>query len=141
VNSAERAAALRALIERRLGGAAHEKPGVVQSVQSMLSREPTPRQQAERKRQAQEHAELAARPEVQQALREHLRSHYRAWVDEKLPALGNRSPRKAVRDADGREAVEALIVQFERNAPSMTPPMDPGIVQELRETLGLAPRR
>ena len=75
--------------------------------------------------------------EVQAALSEHLRQHYRRWVDNKVPALGNRTPREAVRDADGREAVEALIAQIERDGPKMSPPMDPAIVRELREALGL----
>jgi hypothetical protein len=42
-----------------------------------------------------------------------------------------------VRDPDGREAVEVLIDQIERSGPTMTPPLDPEIVRELRETLGL----
>jgi hypothetical protein len=137
VNSAKRAATLRKLIEQRLGDTAHVKPAVVQSLQSALEREPTPQEQEQRRQREREQAEFAAQPEVQAALREHLRKHYRNWVDEKLPALGNRTPRKAVRDPDGREAVEALIKQIERDGARMTPPLDPDIVRELRETLGL----
>ncbi len=138
VNSARRAATLRKLIEQRLGEAAREKPSIVQSVQSLLAREPAPQERAQRREHEREQAEFAAQPEVQAALREYLRNHYRNWVDEKLPALGNRTPRKAVRDPDGREAVEALISQIERDGARMTPPLDPDIVRELRETLGLA---
>jgi hypothetical protein len=69
-----------------------------------------------------------------------MRNHYRAWVDAKLPVLGNRTPRQAVRDPDGREAVAALIDQIERDGPKLTPPVDPDIVRELRETLGLQRR-
>lgn len=138
VNSAKRAAALRKLIEQRLGRSAHVKPSIVQSMHSLLSREPTPQEQAKRKQREREHAELAAQPEVQAVMREHLRNHYRAWVDTKLPALNNRTPRKAVRDADGREAVEALIAQIERNGERMKPEMDSEIMREVRETLGLA---
>lgn len=137
VNSAKRAATLRKLIEQRLGDTAHAKPSIVQSVQSLLEREPTPQEQAQRHRREREQAEFAAQPEVQAALHEYLRNHYRNWVDEKLPALGNRTPRQAVRDPDGREAVEALINQIERDGVRMTPPLDPEIVRELRETLGL----
>lgn len=137
VNSAKRAATLRKLIEQRLGDTAHVKPSIVQSVQSLLEREPTPQEQAQRRQREREQVEFAAQPEVQAALREYLRNHYRNWVDEKLPALGNRTPRKAVRDPDGREAVEALISQIERDGARMTPPLDPDIVRELRETLGL----
>jgi len=137
VNSAKRAAALRKLIEQRLGDTARVLPSVVQSIQSMIERETTSDELGRKQRREQEHAELAAQPEVQQALSEHLRSHYRAWVDDKIPALGNRTPRKAVRDRDGREAVEALIAQIERDGARMTPPLDADIVREMRETLGL----
>ncbi len=140
VNSARRAAALRTLIEERLGDTAQVRPSIVQSMQSLLERGPTPREQAQRERREKEQAELAAQPEVQAALRELLRKHYRAWVDDKLPALGNRTPREAVRDPDGREAVAALIDQIERDGPRLTPPLDPDIVRELRETLGLKRR-
>jgi hypothetical protein len=138
VNSARRAAALRTLIDERLGDTAKARPLIVQSVQSMLERERAPREQAQR--QQRENAELAAQPEVQAVLREAVRDHYRAWVDAKLPALDNRTPREAVRDPDGREAVVALIDQIERDGPKLTPPLDPDIVRELRETLGLQRR-
>ena len=36
-------------------------------------------------------------------------------MDEKIPALGGKTPRKAVRSADGREMVEALLVDAERH--------------------------
>ncbi|MEW5880124.1 MAG: hypothetical protein AB1761_06720 [Pseudomonadota bacterium] len=46
--------------------------------------------------------------------------------------------RQAVRHRDGREAVEALINQIERDSVRMTPPLDaPDIVREARETLRL----
>lgn len=137
VNSAKRAAALRKTIEKRLGESAHVRPSVVQSMQSLLAREQTPREKYEHQRRAQEQAEFAARPEVRALMRETMRKHYRAWVDEKIPALGNRTPRQAMRDVDGREAVEALIVQFERDGARMSPPLEPEVLQQLRETLGL----
>jgi hypothetical protein len=53
--------------------------------------------------------------------------------------LGDRTPRQAMRSADGREAVEALVAQLERDAHRMRPPLDPDVTRELRETLGLPP--
>jgi hypothetical protein len=138
VNSAKRAAALRSLIEQRLGDTAQVRPTVVQSVQSMLAREPSAQERARRDRRREQQSEFAAQPEVQAALNETIRKHYRAWVDDRIPALGNRTPRQAVLDPDGREAVEALVSQIERDGPMMSPPMDPDIVRELRETLGLS---
>jgi hypothetical protein len=136
VNSAKRAAALRKLIERRLGNSARVRPSVVQSVQSLLEREPA--QRARRTQRDREQADLAAASEVEAAIAEAMRSHYRSWVDQRLPALGNRTPRKAVRDPDGREAVEALVAQIERDTARMNPGLDLEFLRELRATLGLS---
>jgi len=140
VNSAARAEALRKLIEELAGSHVRYRTSVIESVQSMLSREQTP-QELEAARRSQEESErLAAQPAVQAALAEMLRAHYRKWVNEQIPALGNRTPREAVSDADGREAVEALLLQLERDGARMHPPMDPGILREVREALGLSGR-
>lgn len=53
-------------------------------------------------------------------MREHLAglvaSHWEGWVDEKIPALGGKTPRQAVRSANGRESVEAQFRSLERRA-------------------------
>jgi hypothetical protein len=41
-------------------------------------------------------------------------AHWEAWVDKELPALSARTLREAVRDSDGREAMEALLIDAER---------------------------
>jgi hypothetical protein len=136
VNSAKRAAALRALIEQRVLGV-RALPSVVQSsrglieeahARAMASGPPPPDAEQER---------LMAMPEVQAALRETLRRHYRSWPDEQLPALGGRTPREAVRDAEGREAVEALLRQFERDMMRQDSALNAGIIDELRAALVL----
>jgi len=55
--------------------------------------------------------------------------------DERLPALGGRTPREAVRDADGCEAVQALLRQFERNMAREDPVLNTDIIDGLRATL------
>jgi len=56
-----------------------------------------------------------------------------------LPALDGKTPMEAVRDPDGKEQVEALLRQFERDMESQG---QPGIAREdlalLRKKLGLA---
>jgi hypothetical protein len=134
VNSAARARRLSELVAERLGGRARKLPEVVQSVESMLERAAAA--QGERTDHTDD---LNARPEVQAFLAEMTRKHYREWVDQPIPALGDRTPRQAMRSADGREAVEALVAQLERDAYRMRPPLDPDVTRELRETLGLPP--
>lgn len=140
VNSARRAAHLRNLIEERLGADVRHRSTTATSPESLLERERTPEEEAAARASEEESARLAELPEVKAALTEMLRAHYRKWVDEKIPALGDRTPREAVRDPDGREAVEALILQMERDGARQRPRLDPAIVRELREMLGLEAR-
>ena len=44
---------------------------------------------------------------------DYLRTHYANWVDEKIPALGNKTPRQAIRSAKGRQAVTELLESYE----------------------------
>jgi hypothetical protein len=44
---------------------------------------------------------------------DYLRKHYANWVDEKIPALGNKTPRQAIRSAKGRQAVIELLESYE----------------------------
>jgi len=37
-----------------------------------------------------------------------------SWIHQKIPALGGRTPMQAVRDPDGKEMVEALLLDWER---------------------------
>lgn len=43
----------------------------------------------------------------------YLDSHYRGWLDEKIPALGGKTPREAARDFEGREQLVALLKELE----------------------------
>ncbi len=140
VNSAARAARLRALIEERLGSRARFRVAKVESARARLERARAPQDEAELRDREAERARLAERPEVKAALAEHLRSFYRDWLDQKIPALGNRTPREATADSESREALEALLLQIERHGERMQPALDPAIVRELRATLGVPGR-
>ncbi len=63
--------------------------------------------------------------------------HYTEWLDTKVPLLHDLTPREAVRERDGREAVAALIAQIERDGARQSPPLDPAIPATLRRELGL----
>ena len=47
------------------------------------------------------------------------------WLDQRIPALGGRSPREAVDDPIGREEVRQLLAGFPRPSPAMPVVMDP----------------
>jgi hypothetical protein len=68
-------------------------------------------------------------------------AHWEHWVDEPLPILGNRTPLDAVKDPDGREIVESLVIQGERFSRNPTSSTDEDVFRRLRERLGLAESR
>jgi SEC-C motif-containing protein len=133
VNSAARAVRAKALIERLLAGNASYRATKIASTEAMLA--------DVRSRPAHkddnEHERLMQMPEVRQQVAEMLMRHYTDWLGTKVPLLGERTPREAVRDRDGREAVAALIVQIERDGGGQSPPLDPEIPAMLRRELGL----
>lgn len=51
--------------------------------------------------------------EREQLLQQILDRQYRDWPDEPIPALGGRTPREAVRTAEGRQAVADLLHSYE----------------------------
>lgn len=54
--------------------------------------------------------------EIEALEAEMARKHWEAWIDTKVPALGNRTPRQAAKTPQGRERLEALLSDFERTA-------------------------
>jgi hypothetical protein len=135
VNSARRAQEFKTLVEERLGGDARLRADRIQSVEKMLA-ERNRAGPEDSVREAQSNA-LAEHPEVQARLQQMMAEHFERWVTEKIPALNGQTPLEAVRDPDGREKVMALVIEAERGARRMTPPVDPVTLLRVRERLGL----
>ncbi len=137
VNSAGRAERIRQEVERRLGTTARFRLDEIQDMDAMMERS---MDRDGKPPSLAESDELMKNPEVMAQLQEMMERHWIGWVDEKLPALNGKTPRKAVRTADGREAVEALLTDIERK------PDDDGSwvemnrrgVRQVREILGLS---
>jgi hypothetical protein len=66
-----------------------------------------------------------------------MQRHWDAWIDTKVPALANRTPRQAAKTAKGRERLEALLSDFARSAERRSSVFQPDLA-ELRRRLGLA---
>ncbi|MBI4206802.1 MAG: DUF2384 domain-containing protein [Betaproteobacteria bacterium] len=137
VNSEGRAIRIREIVEERLGARAKHLATEIQSTESMLTRAQEEGGGEAVRAQQEEHERLAALPEVQAMVKEHFRRHFESWVDQEIPALGGKTPRQAIKDPEGREMVEALVLQAERHGRAMQPPMDESIIRELRARLGL----
>ncbi len=110
VNSDKRASRLRREIDKRMGWAGTYKtteriPLDVEKMRANRSAQPA----------RKETNELLKDPEAQKAVRAILQKQVESWVKEKVPALGGRTPLQAVKDRDGREMVEALVIDYERH--------------------------
>jgi len=100
--------------------------------------------QQEMKRRAQEEprpAEPASEipPEVrQQVITKFMERHFAAWPDTKLPALGGKTPREAVKTAAGRRKVSALLRDFQNSEEHKRRDGEPYYdITRLRAELGL----
>jgi hypothetical protein len=112
VNSAERATRLRGEIEKRIGVRAVYQNMITQTYEELQKHKSHDRV-AVKKAEA-EHAKLMQEPELRKYLQETVRKQLESWTHEKIPALGGRTPLEAVNDPDGKEMVEALLLDFER---------------------------
>lgn len=69
------------------------------------------------------------RPAELQAIEAELaRKHWDAWLDTKVPALGNRTPRQAAKTSSGRERLEALLADYSQKSLSGRNAFEPDIV-------------
>ena len=109
VNSAERARLIRGKIEQRMADKARFRLDEISDLDAAMN------QHGEEDYNTPSQEELlTAHPEVQQQIEQMLRQHWESWVGQPIPALGDKTPRQAVKTADGRESVEALLLDAER---------------------------
>ena len=76
-------------------------------------------------------------PELEAIEAELARKHWDTWLDTKVPALGNRTPRQAARTAAGRERLAALLADYSQKSGKGSKAFEPDI-GTLKRKLGLA---
>lgn len=59
---------------------------------------------------------LMDNPEILNLMEKNIQAHWENWIDMKLPALGNKKPKDAIKTKKGKALVDALICDFERSA-------------------------
>jgi hypothetical protein len=140
VNSEARASAIRQKIEAALGKGVRYRASEIQSPERMLAdlRAAGGLRDGAASRESDQLAEI---PEVRAKISEMMAAHWEHWVDEPLPILGNRTPMEAVKDVDGREIVESLVIQAERFGHNPAMATDEDVFRRVRERLGLAGSR
>ena len=115
VNSENRAKRLRAEIENRLGSSVTHQSTTAQTADEMLAK--APKRSNVQARKDDEFAEALLRdPEARGRIQDVIQKQVEDWVHQKIPALGGRTPLQAVRDPDGKEIVESLLLDWERHA-------------------------
>lgn len=78
-------------------------------------------------------------PEAEEALRRIVEAHWRDWLENRIPALHGRTPLQVVRDPEGREMVEAILLEAERVERRRDRPGWRYDFRSLRRRLGLDP--
>jgi hypothetical protein len=115
VNSENRAKRLHVEIEKRLGASATHRSTSAQTAEEMLAKTPK-RTNAQAKKDDEFEQALLRDPEAKNRLQQIIQQQVEDWVHLKVPALGGRTPLRAVRDPDGKEIVESLLLDWERRA-------------------------
>jgi Protein of unknown function (DUF2384) len=139
VNSEKRATKIRQEIERRLGILAVHQKTVTQTTDAMMKKR-------ERGKTARSAASGGApslhspQPEFSHEMQAELQRRVESWIYQKVPALGGRTPLEAVGTPDGKEVVESLLLDWERQTENIS---DPGFfvpdINAVRRLLKLNP--
>jgi hypothetical protein len=139
VNSENRAKRLRKEIEKRLGSLAIHEHTLAQTLEEM--RENAPPEKADHAELHEAEMEAMLRdPGVRKQLQDVMQKQVESWIHQKIPALGGRTPLEAVRDPDGKEIVEALLLDWERrDERDVSPNQIRPDIGALRRLLSLAP--
>ncbi|MBW1699336.1 MAG: SEC-C domain-containing protein [Deltaproteobacteria bacterium] len=137
VNSANRANAIQKEIQKRLGKHAVYKTTKIHSMESMLKKTEHP--ETHMGEDFGEKKNLLQIPEVQNKMAQLIQAHWDSWINEKIPALGGKTPRQAVKTADGRESVEALLLDAERHSypDNQIADIEQAAIDQVRHRLGL----
>ena len=134
VNSARRRRRIEKEIAKCLGPAATLVDTTITDLADALERRREPRSAAPPHLVTQ--ADSPRPPGLEAIEAELARKHWEAWLDTKVPALRNRTPRQAAKTASGRERLEALLADYLQKSVSGRSAFAPDIVT-LKRKLGL----
>lgn len=121
------------LLNKYLGNAISFQKTVIESPEKILN--------SKRSKQPKKNNDhLMQLSEVQEKIKTMAKTHWENWLNEPIPALKNQTPIEATKTEKGRERLESLLLQFERNSAQEKNDtlnlMEPDI-DFLRKTLGL----
>ncbi len=111
VNSKQRAETIKTEIKSRLGDRAKYKATEVTPQESLL-KNTTNKKFPPNKREN----DLLINPEIRRKIEQMISQDWEEWIDQPIPFLGGKTPREAVKSPEGKESVEALLLDAERTA-------------------------
>jgi hypothetical protein len=130
VNSRVRAEKAIQLVGKYLGNGAAYKKTTVQSIEEA-------RRQTLKKKPGEKEDNFMELPEIQEELKEMIKSHWETWFDTPLPMLNDMTPKKAAKTKKGKELLEALLLSYEGDSSEQNNGFLIAPVAELRKKLGL----
>ncbi len=136
VNSLKRAAKIRHEIGKRLRDQAALVKEERKSVENVLG-EQEGQSGSRSGRQPRDRIGEPMPPEFRALLKEKVKAHWEAWLDIRIPALKHQTPRQAARTPEGRERLEALLIELECRNETVVQPELRSDVGDLRRKLGL----
>jgi len=138
VNSKKRAKTAQNEVKTRLGDKARYLTTEIKSPKSLMGRQKR-ESSGQGTDQKMRQGELLQLPEVREQIAGMLNAHWEGWPDQPVPGLGGMTPREAVKTPDGRESVEAILLDAERYAAADEAMAEfaPSAIQDVRRRLGL----
>ena len=132
VNSKKREKKVRSAIKKLLADKAEFLTSTIRSIDSVM------KDDSIKPNQDDPDMVLSENPEIIQLLENYFANHWKNWIDEKIPALGNKTPRQAVRTKIGKEKVLALLEDNEYSS-TIDPHMAVQLkfIKNVRKELGL----
>lgn len=128
VNSKERSRKFKMEIKKRLPDAHKLKSTVLTPVESVIKNAAP----------IKSNDDLMKNPEVIKKMEDMMKAHWDRWIYEKLPALNGKSPVEAMKTKKGKESLEILLNQFERefeDRPMIGQTVE--TIKDVRKRLGL----
>lgn len=109
-NSEKRAQKGQNLLNKYLGEMIHFQQKLIESLDQ--KRQSLPESSHENKAISDDWLKFS--PEVQAQIKQMAEAHWTSWCDQSIPVLNHQTPREAAKTKEGRERLEALLLQYER---------------------------
>ena len=106
-NSLERTERGKKLLKKLLGEAISFQQTLIESPEQKMRSLP-------QSKKDEDQPNLLEIPEIQAQIKAMAEAHWDSWFETKIPVLSNKTPRQAAKTKEGREQLEALLLQYER---------------------------